>query len=201
MIGRLRGAVVSLEPNLAVLDVGGVGYEVQIPLGTFYVLSRRDGETVTLHVHTHVREDALQLFGFASLDERRAFGRCLKVSGVGPRLALAVLSGIGAEELERAVLSGDRARLQSIPGVGRKTAERLLLELRDRFADERPRRAAGRAAADEGAGAEGDAVSALTNLGFAAEASRRAVAESLRSLGQDVGLEPLLKASLARLVR
>lgn len=202
MIGRLHGTVVSLAPDEVILDVGGVGYEIQIPLGTFYALNRRDGEAVTLHVHTHVREDALQLYGFATREERRAFVRCLKVSGVGPRLALAVLSGIGAEELEQAVLAEDRARLQSIPGVGRKTAERLLLELRDRFTARQPARRSGAASKPgipDGVGA--DAISALSNLGFASDAAHRAVAESLDALGQGASLEDVLKASLGRLVR
>jgi len=203
MIGRLTGEIVECAPDRVLLDVAGVGYAVQIPLSTYYVVSDRAGQAVSLHVHTHVREDVLQLYGFASREERAAFEMLIGISGVGPRLALAILSGIGADELRHAVREQDRARLQQIPGVGKKTAERLLLELRDRL--ERAgsgavaRNPVGHAAARTSA--RGDAVSALTNLGYSLEVARQAVDAASQELGEGASLESLLKAALARLVR
>jgi Holliday junction DNA helicase RuvA len=192
------------------LDVAGVGYEVQIPLSTFYELSAQDGTrelAVSLHVHTHVREDALQLFGFSQPLERAMFEQLIAISGVGPRLALAILSGIGTVELEQAVEAQDRGRLEKIPGVGRKTAERLLLELRDRLVRMRAVDAAavapGRgpsAGASVPAGPRDDAVSALVNLGYKPDACRRAVDAALEELGTGAGLEDVLKLALARMV-
>jgi holliday junction DNA helicase RuvA len=207
MIGRLRGQLVTCAPGDVLVDVGGVGYEVQIPLSTFYALSGRSGGVVELLVHTHVREDVLQLYGFATAKERALFQRLIGISGVGPRIALAVLSGIGADELERAVLTGDRGRLEKVPGIGRKTAERILLELRDRLErDGRPSRRRG--APPEGGvpgdgrgGPRADAVSALVHLGYSLEAAGRAVDEVLSAPGGEPTLEELLKASLKGLVR
>ena len=136
MIGRLTGRVVECRPDHLVVDVNGVGYHLHIPLSTYYVVHRSADAPVTLHVHTRAREDALQLYGFASTAERSMFETLTGISGVGPRLALAFLSGIGVEELYEAVYREDRTRLQKIPGVGRKTAERVLLELRDRLGPE-----------------------------------------------------------------
>jgi Holliday junction DNA helicase RuvA len=205
MIGRLRGTVAECRPGRLLLEVGGVGYTVQISLSTFYALSAEPGVEATLHVHTHVREDALQLFGFATLEERAAFELLIGISGVGPRLALAILSGIGVDELGQAVAQQDRARLQSIPGVGKKTAERVLLELRDKMPREAPARISGQEAVAAGAGPDGeiheDAVSALVNLGFAKEKASRAVERALEQMGEETGLERLLRASLGRLVR
>jgi Holliday junction DNA helicase RuvA len=209
VIGRLTGTLVECAPAEVLLDVAGVGYRVHIPLSTFYELSGRADGKVSLHVHTHVREDALQLFGFATEDERTAFVRFLSVSGVGPKLALAVLSGIGVRELERAVVEGDRERLQRIPGVGRKTAERLLLELRDKLGVEAPGGAAAGARAAAGGTAAptaedrlaGDAASALVNLGFSRQAADKAVAAALEEQGADATLETAIRDALARLVR
>ena len=131
MIGRLSGLLLDARPDEVLLDVSGVGYRVHIPLSTFYRLSPPPPVPIALHVHTHVREDAIQLFGFWTAAERQAFLRLIAISGIGPRLALAVLSGIGAEDLDRAVRDADRGMLERIPGIGRKTAERMLLELRD----------------------------------------------------------------------
>ena len=203
MIGRLTGTVVERAPGRVVLDVGGVGYELSIPLSTFYDICRAE-RAVTLQVHTHVRDDALQLFGFATVQERTTFEHLLAISGVGPKLALAVLSGIEVDELERAVRDDDRARLERIPGVGRKTAERILLELRDRLA---PRRARGalRAAAtpdqDQARSVRADAVSALANLGYAAEPAARAVDAAVEDLGREARLEDVLRGALRQLVR
>jgi len=200
MIGRLTGKIVRCSPDQVLLDVAGVGYEVRIPLSTFYILSAGAREGVSLNVHTHVREDALQLYGFASSDERQAFEQLISISGVGPRLALAFLSGIGTEELRAAVVRRDRERLQRIPGVGKKTADRVLLELRDKMGtdeiDARPE--------DEGdpgsSAVRGDAVSALVNLGYSRQVASRAVGNALD--GDPTGsLEAVLKAALAGVLR
>lgn len=205
MIGRLTGTVVERKPDRILLDVGGVGYAVQIPLSTFYSVTEGDGDLATLHIHTHVREDALELYGFATPGERRSFELLIGISGVGPRLALAILSGIGVDELSSAVAQGDRQRLQRIPGVGRKTAERVLLELRDKLAGTKKRDRTGsnvpgrRGSSEEGPWA--DAVSALINLGYTRERAAKAVDEAQENLGRPGTLEALLKAALRRLVR
>jgi Holliday junction DNA helicase RuvA len=206
MIGKLTGKLVECKPGRVILEVAGVGYAVQIPLSTFYVLSDSAQAPVSLHVHTHVREDALQLFGFASPEERSAFELLIGISGVGPRLALAVLSGIGVDELREAVALRDGARLQKIPGVGKKTAERVLLELQDRMAIEGVEAAAGTAAAPGLRGAAGDglrkdAMSALVNLGYTRKLASRVVDAALEELGGDAELEPLLKDALGRIFR
>ncbi len=207
MIGRLTGRLVECTPGAALVDVGGVGYSVQIPLSTFYTLSGQDRERVELHVHTHVREDAILLYGFATRAEREAFERLVAVSGVGPRIALAVLSGIGVEELERAVRSADRARLERIPGVGRKTAERVLLELRDRYEREargssrKGSRAASPPVEGQAAGLRTDAVSALVNLGYPGPTAAEAVESAVGRLGEDAPLEAVLRGALQALVR
>lgn len=206
MIGRLTGTVVERAPGRVVLDVGGVGYELSIPLSTFYDVCRAE-RAVTLQVHTHVRDDALQLFGFATMEERTTFEHLLAISGVGPKLALAVLSGIDVGELERAVRDDDRARLERIPGVGRKTAERILLELRDRLTPRRVRGATRGAAVevpgdhDQARTVHADAVSALANLGYAADSAARAVDATVADLGGEARLEDVLRGALRRLVR
>jgi Holliday junction DNA helicase RuvA len=203
MIGRLTGTIVSCDPGHVLLDVAGVGYDVQIPLPTFYALSRSaDRSEVRLHVHTHVREDALQLFGFVDREERDAFRVLIGIAGVGPRTALAILSGIGAEELRATVHGRDSERLQRIPGIGKKTAERLLLELRDKLAPgpaDPTGKGADRTAAS--AGLETDAVSALVNLGYSRPVARRAVERAATRLGASAALESVLRAALAGLVR
>jgi Holliday junction DNA helicase RuvA len=199
VIGRLTGRLVDCEPGSAVLDVGGVGYELRIPLSTYYRLSARPDPAI-LFVHTHVREDALALFGFATREERAAFERLISISGVGPRMALAVLSGIGVEDLTRAVAEGDRARLERIPGIGRKTAERVLLELKDKRDEGRPERVAAAAGPAGESGIRADAVSALLNLGYPPDAARRAVEQAAAEAeGSELG--GLLRAALRRLVR
>jgi Holliday junction DNA helicase RuvA len=133
VIGRISGVLVERHPPQVLVDVNGVGYEIDVPMSTFYGLPAL-GEKVTLHTHLVVREDAHLLFGFATQDEREVFRRLLKVSGVGPRLALAILSGLSVSELVQVVAGEEVGRLTRIPGIGRKTAERLLLELRDKLA-------------------------------------------------------------------
>lgn len=211
MIGRLRGTLVRCDPGEALVDVAGVGYSLAISLQTFWAISTLTGSECTLHVHTHVREDALALFGFHLREEKDAFLELTAISGVGPRLALAVLSGIGVEELQSAVAGGDRARLQSIPGVGRKTAERILLELADRTT--RRRRRAQERDGDDGrprgappvspAGVmRADAVSALVHLGYSEDVAVRAVEGTMSEAGESAtDLESVLRGALRRLVR
>jgi Holliday junction DNA helicase RuvA len=206
MIGRLTGSLAASRPDEVVVDVGGVGYRVHIPLSTFYKLVDAQG-AVSLHVHTHVREDAIQLFGFWTEAERTAFQRLIAVSGIGPKIALAVLSGIDADEMERAVREGDRTVLERIPGIGRKTAERVLLELRDRPATRRvrgvnaPSPSSAGVAGPEVAGPDADAVSALVHLGYSDDAAYDAIAAARRVLGVDAPIEGLLRTALRGLVR
>ncbi len=206
MIGRLSGIIVASRPDQVVVDVSGVGYRVHIPLSTFYKLVNAPG-IVSLHVHTHVREEAIQLFGFWTEEERTAFQRLIAVSGIGPKIALAVLSGVGVAAMERAVREGDRGVLERIPGIGRKTAERVLLELRDRPTTRRGR---GASASPEStapafgpvaAGPDADAVSALVHLGYSDDAAYDAIVAARRALGADAPIEGLLRTALRALVR
>lgn len=192
MIAHLSGALLDKQVQRLIVDVGGVGYELLVPLSTFYGVGDV-GSRVALRVHTHVREDAIQLFGFGSVLELELFERLISVNGIGPKLALAVLSGIEPAELVRAVRTSDLARLTKIPGVGRKTAERLVVELRDRL----PKSAAGETPdnAAEGAGVKGDLLSALVNLGYQRAAADTAVDKALRA-SDARDFEPLLRAAL-----
>ncbi len=181
MIAFLRGRVLEKQPNRVVLDVQGVGYDVAVPLSTFYRLGDRSAE-VALHVHTHVREDAIALFGFATSLELLIFERLIGVSGIGPKVALAVLSGIEPPDLVRAIQANDIPRLTSIPGVGKKTAERILLELRDRLPVSvmAPQGEAAGALAAEGGDLRRDLVSALANLGYHRASAEKAVEAALK---------------------
>lgn len=207
MIGRLTGNIVEARPEGVLLDVGGVGYQLQIPLSTYCRLAPAGEGPIALHVHTHVREDAIQLYGFATMDERLAFESLISVSGIGPKLALAVLSGIGVGDLERAVADGQRAVLERIPGIGRRTAERVILELRDRWptagrvGSRRGLHVAGAEGIGSGVGVEADAVSALLHLGYTETAAADAVARVRRNAQTDVPLEDVLRAALRALVR
>jgi Holliday junction DNA helicase RuvA len=206
MIGRLSGIIVASRPDEVVVDVSGVGYRVHIPLSTFYKLVNAPG-IVSLHVHTHVREEAIQLFGFWTEEERTAFQRLITVSGIGPKIALAVLSGVGVDAMERAVQEGDRGVLERIPGIGRKTAERVLLELRDRPTTRRgrgggaPSESKAAAFSPATAGPDADAVSALVHLGYADNAAYDAIVVARRALGADAPIEGLLRTALRALVR
>ena len=174
MIARLSGTVLEKHPMRVVLDVGGVGYEVHVPLSSFGAVGE-PGTTLTLRVHTHVREDALMLYGFASPLEQRVFEHLISVSGIGPRLGLSVLSGLAPIELVQAIASGDVARLTTIPGIGRKTAERIVLELKEKLGAV--------AAADPTlppTGPREDLLSALVNLGYHRPAAEKAVDRVLR---------------------
>jgi holliday junction DNA helicase RuvA len=164
VIAQLRGRILEKQPNRIVVDVGGVGYDVFVPLSTFYGLGD-PGSDISLRIHTHVREDVIALYGFRTVLEQDLFERLIGVSGIGPKVALAVLSGIEPQELIRAIERGDLARLTAIPGVGKKTAERIVLELKDRLP--RPQAvavAAGEAPPDAPI-VRDDVVSALVNLG------------------------------------
>jgi holliday junction DNA helicase RuvA len=177
VIGRLRGELVSKKPPFLLLDVQGVGYEIEAPLSTFYNLPEPGGQ-VTLHTHLHVREDAHVLYGFGSESERGLFRSLIRVSGVGAKMALAILSGMSAEEFARCVADGDTASLVRLPGIGRKTAERLLVEMRDRIGalPATATMAGGRqAAAARAPDPVSDAVSALVSLGYKPQEASRLV--------------------------
>lgn len=195
MIAQITGRLAQKHPGEIVLDVGGIGYQVLIPLNVFYSLPEVGGP-VSLQIYTHVREDALQLFGFHDFAEKQVFLLLTGVSGIGPKLALNILSGIPADELARALRDGDQARLLAIPGVGRKLAERMIVELKDKFATLTPLTVE---PAQSGVGSElmRDAVSALVNLGYKKPEAEKSVREVLRS--GDRSLEDLLKESLRRL--
>jgi Holliday junction DNA helicase RuvA len=199
VIAHLAGTLLEKQPGSAVVDVGGVGYRVTIPLSTYYDLGE-PGSRVELHVHTHVREDALSLFGFRTRREKALFGRLIAVNGVGPKTAIAVLSGLGTDDLVGAVRSRDAGRLASIPGIGRKTAERILLELADRLdALEAAGEGTGAAAA---AGVREDLISALVNLGYNARVAADAAGRVLRGApGRAAPIETLLRETLKILSR
>ncbi len=200
MIALLRGVLLEKHPNQALVDVGGVGYDVSIPVSTYSHLPEAGAE-VRLRIHTHVREDALALFGFLSQDEKALFEKLISVSGIGPKLAITVLSGLAAPDLLLAIRRGDLERLVRIPGVGKKTAERMVLELRDKM----PAPAGGEAAGAPGAPAaaltaiEQDVLSALLNLGCARPAAESAVRKA-RAGGAppppDTEFEPLFRRAL-----
>jgi Holliday junction DNA helicase RuvA len=190
MIGQLRGRIVHKHPPTLLLDVHGVGYEVEAPMTTFYDLADANGE-VTLFTHLVVREDAQLLFGFSRPRQRELFRSLLKVNGIGPRVALAILSGLTAEEFMACVAGEDVARLTHVPGIGRKTAQRLIVEMRDRvLADDGLAAVAGGAAAPP-QDAVGEAVSALIALGYKPQEASRAV--------RAVGAEGLASEELIRL--
>jgi len=194
MIGYLRGVLRRKEPPALLLEVGGVGYELEAPMTTFYELPAV-GETVALHTHLVVREDAHLLYGFARESQRRQFRALLKVNGVGPRVALAVLSGLNETELTRCVLHEDIARLTQVPGIGRKTAERLIVELRDRLANEPAIAPAATSVAPAERDPLAEAVSALIALGYKApEASRAVRAVSSQGLSTEEIIRQALQA-------
>jgi Holliday junction DNA helicase RuvA len=195
MIGLLRGRLLEKRPNQVILDVGGVGYLVAIPLSTFAAMGELHAE-VTLLIHTHVREDALSLYGFLSQREKHFFELLLGASGVGPSLALKILSGMNVDELVPAIRTGDLAKLTKIPGVGRKTAERMVVELKDKLEavtieTEKP-------APASPAGVEADVKSALINLGYDERSADSAVAEGKREAGTS-NFEKLLRSALGTL--
>ncbi len=196
MIARLSGTLVEVRPDRVVLDVGGVGYDLAIPLGTFTALPSAGGKA-TLFVHTHVREDAIQLFGFVSRQEKLVFETLLTVSGIGPRVGLAILSGLPLPELVGAIAAQNARLLSSIPGVGKKLAERLGVELKEKMTafgfGEAPSKPPKSSMAD-------DAIAALKNLGYRAAQAEAAVSAAARKVSiQD--LNALLEAALKSLAR
>ncbi|MBI4468507.1 MAG: Holliday junction branch migration protein RuvA [Acidobacteria bacterium] len=204
MIGRLTGTLIHKSPTSLLLDVGGVGYEVTVPLSTYYQLPET-GLGCALLIHTHVREDALQLFGFQTSRERQLFLKLISVSGIGPRLAITILSGLSPEEIILSIRGSDFTRLTAVPGIGRKTAERLVVELRDRV-EELAAAGAGRSSSLAGSAGESDSqvaddvVSALVNLGYPRPMAERTVASVICSQS-DHSTAALLKASLKLLLR
>ena len=205
MIAHLSGTLLSKQATSVVVDVAGVGYEVTIPISTFYDLEDVGGN-VQLRIYTHVREDALQLFGFKTARERQLFLKIISVSGIGPKLGITLLSGMSADELVASIRTNNLARLTLIPGVGRKTAERLILELREKIAE------LSSAQLEEELGAKpevteptedivrGDALSALLNLGYQRSAAEKAIDAALNE-GGDITVESILRRSLKKLAR
>ncbi len=194
MIAQLTGEIAQRQTETIVIDVGGVGYRVQIPLTTFYALPEQG--RVTLHIHTHVKEDAISLFGFLSVREKEFFALLISVSGVGPKLAVNILSHMAADELAAALVEGDIVRLTGIPGIGKKSAERLVLELQEKaipFAAGVSQGATG-LGADIPSGLREDAVSALVNLGYKENLAKKAV-KSLE-VPPGAALEEILKRAL-----
>ena len=199
MIARLKGTLAEKTPNRLTVDVGGVGYDVLVPLSTFYGIGE-PGALVALRIHTHVREDVIALYGFASALEQDLFERLISISGIGPKLALAVLSGIDPGELVRAIRTQDVARLTRIPGVGKKTAERIGLELKDRL-PLGPSAGGGPAdAAAPGDDLRSDLLSALTNLGYKGQVAEKAVDTAIKKT-PDGTFEGLLRDILRGMIR
>jgi len=199
MIALLRGTLVDKAPNRLIVDVAGVGYDVQVPLSTFYVLGEA-GSAVTLRIHTHVREDTIALFGFATALELDLFERLIAISGIGPKLALVVLSGIEPADLIKAIRLHDVARLTSIPGIGKKTAERIGLEMKDRLPAAAPGIDAAPAVATPHDQMRDDLLSALMNLGYQRPAAEKALEKTLRQT-EEPGFEQALKETLRSLMK
>jgi holliday junction DNA helicase RuvA len=207
MIAHLSGTLLSKQATSAIVDVGGVGYDVAIPLSTFYELGEV-GEPVQLRVYTHVREDAIQLFGFKTTRERELFLQLISVNGVGPGLAIKLLSGMNADEMIASIRTNNLVRLVAIPGVGRKTAERLVVDLRDKIAalsspaleEEFAAQAAATGAPASTDAMRDDAMSALSNLGYQKAPAEKAVKNAVDE-GGDLSVEVILRRSLRSLAK
>ncbi|MBB5065089.1 Holliday junction branch migration protein RuvA [Granulicella mallensis] len=195
MIAYLRGRILSKASNAIIVDCNGVGYELAISITTFTELGA-EGAEVKLHVHTHVREDALALFGFAELTEKRLFEKLLTISGIGPKLAITVLSGISAERLVGAIRAGDHATLTKIPGIGKKTAERVVLELKDKLDDMVGSTPETGARFSLGTVAD-DVLSALVNLGYARPVAQKAVETAAKDAAVAGDFEQLFRAAMS----
>jgi len=194
VIGYLEGQLKRLDATLALVVTNGVGYEVRISLSTYYQIEgRRD---VALEIYTHVREDALSLYGFATAEEKVAFEKLISISGIGPTLAQKILSGIDAPDLADAVARADARKLSSIPGVGKKTAERICLELRDKLVP-----AAVPATTPSRTSVDDDAHSALVNLGYKPALADTAIDAARKELGNDADLPSLIRGALRRLTK
>ncbi len=199
MIAHLTGVLLTKTPQSIIIDVGGVGYEAVVPLSTFYALPEMN-ERVGLLIYTHVRDDALTLFGFHTRLEKDLFVMLISVSGIGPKLAVNVLSGIGPQDLLDAIARGDALRLQAIPGVGKKTAERIALELKDRAAKAFGDRDMPQVLASQGEDRRimDDALSALVNLGYSPKSAKMAMDKAKSRVGE-ITLEELIREALRTL--
>ena len=191
MIAHLRGKLLAKHPNQVIVETGGVGYDVTISVPTFSDLPAI-GDEVTLHIHTHVREDLIALYGFLRLAEKRLFEKLITVSGIGPKLAITILSGIAADEMVSAIRGNDIARLTRIPGIGKKTAERMVLELRDKLPSEGVAESPAMPAVSA---VEEDVLSALMNLGYQRAAAERALA-SVEKNGKGSSFEVMFRQTL-----
>ena len=200
MIAHLSGKLLSKQPNQVIVDVNGVGYEVNVPLSTFYELGEI-GSLVQLRIYTHVREDTIALFGFRTANEKLMFEQVTSISGIGPKLGITILSGMPVDELVAAIRQSNLARLTSIPGIGKKTAERLVVELRDKLAK------VVTAPADDQTATHGvlqpreDVISALVNLGYAKPAAEKAVQAVVSTSKSEPAFEELLRTALRQLSR
>jgi holliday junction DNA helicase RuvA len=194
MIGYLEGKLKRKSPDFIIVDVHGVGYFINVSLSTFYDLPDL-GQTVSLNIHTYFREDSLQLYGFRTVAEKEMFLHLLTVNGVGPRLAVGILSGLSPDALRQAVQGQDHQRLRNLPGVGKKIAERIILELRDRLKIKREK-SDGLWPLPPDTGTHADALSALVNLGYRPTEAEKAVRTAQKHLGEEPPLEMLLKESL-----
>ncbi len=197
MIAHLIGKLIYKSPDHSIVDVNGIGYKIFTPLSTYYVLPKT-GESVTLHIHTRVREDELKLFGFLTEEEQTIFEKLITINKVGPKLALGILSGMSPENLLTAIMSNDAARLSTIPGVGKKTAERLTLEMKDKLSDltfEIEHQLDSKAPE----GFYEDALSALVNLGYKKPQAEKSLKSAYNKIGKDSSLEELIKESLNNL--
>lgn len=206
MIAHLSGTLLSKQATSVIVDVSGVGYEVTIPLSTFYDLADVNS-TVQLRIYTHVREDTLQLFGFKTARERELFQKIITVSGIGPKLGITLLSGMNADELIASIRTNNLARLTLIPGIGRKTAERLIMELREKVAELSSTQLEEEFGAKPEASAEptedsvrADALSALLNLGYQRSSAEKAIDSALGE-GGDLTVESILRRTLKKLAR
>jgi holliday junction DNA helicase RuvA len=206
MIAHLSGTLLSKEPNLVIVDVGGVGYEVTIPLSTFYELGDEKSDAQLL-IYTHVKEDALQLYGFKTVSERKLFIHFISVSGVGPKLGVALLSHMKAEELIESIKSNNLVKLTQIPGVGRKTAERLVVDLREKMTmlsathgEEQAGVKADTSHLPPEDTVRADALSALLNLGYQRSGAEKSIDAALNE-GGDITVESVLRRSLKKLAR
>ena len=198
MIAHLSGKLLSKQPNQVIVDVNGVGYEVHVPLSTFYEVGDV-GSLVQLRIYTHVREDTIALFGFKSAKEKLMFEQVTSISGIGPKLGITILSGMPVDELVASIRQSNLARLTSIPGIGKKTAERLVVELRDKLAKTVP--TGEQTAAQSVSQPQEDVISALVNLGYAKPSAERAVQSVVSTSKTEPAFEELLRTALRQLSR
>lgn len=194
MIARVTGKLAQKAPDKAIIDVNGVGYLVHIPLSTYYLLPEPE-QTVTLHIYTHVREDALLLYGFKTVGEKESFELLIGVTNIGPKLALNILSGISVDDLRRAIGDSEILLLTSVPGIGPKTAERIIFELRDKVGYRGTKEEAEAGVAPGGKCTE-EALSALLNLGYPRSMAEKAVSRAARAVGERAELKELIRESL-----